>query len=93
VVDSAISPTGTEVVTMKAFLLVAALGFGTALTPASACDWQKEANYTPVVVAAEQTTGVSTASQPAEPEATVDAVAKTPDEPATSAPAMLASQQ
>ena len=60
---------------------------------ASACDWQKEANYTPVVVAAEQTTGVSTASQPAEPEATVDAVAKTPDEPATSAPAMLASQQ
>jgi hypothetical protein len=61
---------------MKAFLLVAALGFGTALTPASACDWQKEANYTPVVVAAEQTTGVSTASQPAEPEATVDAVAK-----------------
>lgn len=78
---------------MKAFLLVAALGFGTALTPASACDWQKEANYTPVVVAAEQTTGVSTASQPAEPEATVDAVAKTPDEPATSAPVTLASQQ
>ena len=36
---------------MKAFLLVAALGFGYSASPASACDWQKEANYSLWVVA------------------------------------------
>jgi hypothetical protein len=68
-------------------ILVAALGFGTALTPAFACDWQKEANYTPVVVAAEQATVESTSPQ-SEPVATVDPTNTA--EPATPAPATLA---
>ena len=74
---------------MKTIFLVATLGFGTALTPAFACDWQKEANYTPVVVAAEQTTVELTTPQ-SEPAATVDPATITANEPATSAPATLA---
>jgi hypothetical protein len=73
---------------MKTILLVAALGFGAALTPAFACEMQKEANYTPVVVAPEQTADAATTRS--EPAATVDSVTKTADEPTTSAPATLA---
>jgi hypothetical protein len=73
---------------MKTILLGAALGFGAALTPAFACEMQKEANYTPVVVAPEQT--ADSATTQSESAATVDSVTKTADEPATSAPATLA---
>jgi hypothetical protein len=69
---------------MKTFLLVAALGIGTAFTPAFACDWNKEAsNNAPVVTACvgsgcatERTTGESTTSQPAEPASTVEPASK-----------------
>jgi hypothetical protein len=74
---------------MKTILLVAVLGFVAPLTPAFACEMQKEANYTPVVVAPEQTTADSATTQ-SESAATVDSVTKTADEPATSAPATLA---
>jgi hypothetical protein len=74
---------------MKTILLVAALGFGTALTPAIACDWQKEANYTPIVVAPEQTTADSTTTQ-SEPAAAVDPASNAADEQSTAAPATLA---
>jgi hypothetical protein len=73
---------------MKTILLVAALGFGTALTPAFACDWQKEANYTPVVVPAEQAKGEPTTNQ-SEATAAVE-TSKTTDEAPTAAPATLA---
>ncbi len=80
---------------MNKIIVFAALMLGTAVTQqAVACDWQREANATPVVVAngcggANCVTEQPTTSEPTQP-TTQEPKQKIADEPASVAPVVIA---